>query len=57
MLISKIKKELISQRKSKFKSNIYHYFQVDFAYNSNKIEGDHTIKHEQDIYEWWQRKC
>ena len=27
------------QKESKFKSNIYHYSQVNFAYNSNKIEG------------------
>lgn len=40
MLIDKIKLELVEQRKSKFKGNIYHYSQVNFAYNSNKIEGD-----------------
>ena len=39
MDINKIKNELIKQKKSKFKGNIYHYSQVDFAYNSNKIEG------------------
>ena len=39
MNINKIKKELISQKKSKFKGNIYHYSQVNFSYNSNKIEG------------------
>ena len=39
MNISKIKNELIAQKKSKFKGNIYHYSQVNFAYNSNKIEG------------------
>ena len=39
MDINKIKKELISQKKSKFKGNIYHYSQVNFSYNSNKIEG------------------
>lgn len=39
MDISKLKKELISQKKSKFKGNIYHYSQVNFSYNSNKIEG------------------
>ena len=37
--IDKIKHELIEQKKSKFKGNIYHYSQVNFAYNSNKIEG------------------
>ncbi len=39
MDISKIKSELIAQKKSKFKGNIYHYSQVNFSYNSNKIEG------------------
>ena len=39
MEINKIKKELINQKKSKFKGNIYHYSQVNFSYNSNKIEG------------------
>lgn len=39
MDINKIKNELISQKQSKFKGNIYHYSQVNFSYNSNKIEG------------------
>ena len=39
MDIKKIKSELISQKESKFKGNIYHYSQVNFSYNSNKIEG------------------
>ena len=39
MDIKKLRKELIEQKKSKFKGNIYHYSQVNFAYNSNKIEG------------------
>lgn len=39
MEIARLKEELIQQRKSKFKGNIYHYSQVNFAYNSNKIEG------------------
>lgn len=39
MNLNKLKLELIEQRKSKFKGNIYHYSQVNFAYNSNKIEG------------------
>ncbi len=34
-----IKKELINQKKSKFKGNIYYYSQITFSYNSNKIEG------------------
>lgn len=39
MDVSKIKNELLNQKKSKFKGNIYHFSQVNFAYNSNKIEG------------------
>ena len=38
MDVNKIKKELINQKKTKFKGNIYHYSQVNFSYNSNKIE-------------------
>lgn len=39
MEISKIKDELISQKTNQDKGNIYHYSQVSFAYNSNRIEG------------------
>ena len=39
MDVVKIKNELIQQKESKFKGNIYHYSQVNFSYNSNKIEG------------------
>ena len=39
MDIAKVKRELIKQKESKFKGNIYHYSQVNFSYNSNKIEG------------------
>ena len=39
MDINKIKSELINQKETKFKGNIYHYSQVNFSYNSNKIEG------------------
>lgn len=34
MNINKIKNELIKQKESKFKGNIYHYSQVNFSYNS-----------------------
>ena len=52
MLIDKIKKELIEQRKTKFKGNIYHFSQVNFAYNSNKIEGGKlTLEIAQEIFE------
>lgn len=39
MLVEKIKNELIKQKELNFKGNIYHYSQVNFSYNSNKIEG------------------
>ena len=52
MDISKIKKELIEQKKSKFKGNIYHYSQFNFAYNSNKIEGSSLSEAEtEEIFE------
>lgn len=52
MLIDKIKLELIEQRKLKFKGNIYHYSQVNFAYNSNKIEGGKLTEDEtEEIFE------
>ena len=47
-----IKNELINQKKSKFKGNIYHYFQVNFSYNSNKIEGSKvTIEQTEAIFD------
>lgn len=46
MNIEKLKRELVSQKTSKFKGNIYHYSQVNFAYNSNKIEGTHLSEEE-----------
>ena len=39
MDLIKLKSELIEQKNSKFKGNIYHFSEVAFAYNSNKIEG------------------
>ena len=46
MNIEKLKRELVSQKNSKYKGNIYHYSQVNFAYNSNKIEGTHLSEDE-----------
>ena len=46
MDINKIKYELLKQKDSKFKGNIYHYSQVNFSYNSNRIEGS-TLSSEQ----------
>ncbi len=52
MLVDKIKQELLEQKKSKFKGNIYHYSQVNFAYNSNKIEGGNLSQDEtEEIFE------
>lgn len=52
MLFDKLKIELIEQKKSKFKGNIYHYSQVNFAYNSNKIEGGNLTEDEtEEIFE------
>ncbi len=52
MLLDKLKIELIEQKKSKFKGNIYHYSQVNFAYNSNKIEGGKLSEDEtEEIFE------
>lgn len=52
MNLQKLKLELIEQKKSKFKGNIYHFSQVNFAYNSNKIEGGRLIKDEtEEIFE------
>ena len=52
MDINKIKNELIKQKESKFKGNIYHYSQVNFAYNSNKIEGSRlTSEQTEAIFE------
>lgn len=52
MNIKKLRKELIEQKKSKFKGNIYHFSQVNFAYNSNKIEGGKLTEDEtEEIFE------
>lgn len=52
MLLKKLKLELVEQKKSKFKGNIYHYSQVNFAYNSNKIEGGKLSEDEtEEIFE------
>lgn len=39
MNVEKIKTELLAQKESKFKGNIYHFLQTTFSYNSNKMEG------------------
>ncbi len=51
-VLEKLKLELIEQKKLKFKGNIYHYSQVNFAYNSNKIEGGKlTSEQTEEIFE------
>ena len=44
-----IKNELVEQKKSKFKGNIYHTTQVLFAYNSNKIEGSRLTEEQTEM--------
>ena len=52
MNIQKLKQELIKQKESKFKGNIYHFLQVNFSYNSNKIEGSRlTSEQTEAIFE------
>lgn len=52
MDLQKLKLELIEQKKSKFRGNIYHFSQVNFAYNSNKIEGGGLTEDEtEEIFE------
>ena len=52
MDLNKLKSELIEQKKSKFKGNIYHFSQVNFANNSNKIEGGRLTEDEtEEIFE------
>ena len=52
MNIKKLKQELIKQKESKFKGNIYYFSQVNFSYNSNKIEGSRlTSEQTEAIFE------
>ena len=39
MEISKVKQALIEQRKMNLSGNLYHKTQIDFAYNTNHMEG------------------
>lgn len=39
MIIQKTKYELIKQKELGFRGNIYHFSQVHFYYNFNKVEG------------------
>ena len=52
MNVNKLKNELLSQKKSNFKGNVYPWTQVSFAYNSNKIEGNRLSEEQTEmIYE------
>lgn len=52
MDVDKLKNELLSQKESGFKGNVYHWTQVSFAYNSNKIEGSRLTEEQTEmIYE------
>lgn len=46
MNVKELKNELINQKRSKLKGNIYHYSQIKFSYNSNKIEGSKLTEDE-----------
>ena len=46
MEISKVKKALIEQRKVNLPGNLYYKTQIDFAYNTNHIEGSTITKDE-----------
>ena len=52
MNVLNLKNELIKQKESKFEGNIYHYSQINFAYNSNKMEGSSLSSEETEaIYD------
>ena len=46
MVISKVKKTLIEQKRINLSGNLYYKTQIDFAYNTNHIEGS-TITHDE----------
>ena len=46
MNVQKLKQELLTQKENKLKGNIYHFSQVKFSYNSNRIEGSKLTKEE-----------
>ena len=46
MDVQKLKQELLTQKENKLKGNIYHFSQVNFSYNSNRIEGSKLTREE-----------
>jgi len=52
IMFGSLKDELIHQKKIKYKGNIYHFCQVNMAFNSNKIEGSKlTQEQTEEIFE------
>lgn len=49
MNIQEIAHELIEQMQGKMKGNLYHWTQVNFSYNSNKIEGSHLTEEQTEM--------
>ncbi len=49
MNVQKIANELIEQMKSKMKGNLYHWTQVNFSYNSNKMEGSRLTEDQTEM--------
>lgn len=49
MDVNRLKNELLSQKESRFKGNVYHWTQVSFAYNSNKIEGSRLSEEQTEM--------
>ena len=45
----KLAKEPIEQMNSKMKGNLYHWTQVHFSYNSNKIEGSRLTEEQTEM--------
>ena len=52
MEISKIKKVLVEQKNMNLPGNLYHKTQLDFTYNTNRIEGSKiTLDETASIYD------
>ena len=49
MNINELAEELIEQMKSHMKGNLYHWTQVNFSYNSNKIEGSRLTEEQTEM--------
>ena len=49
MNIQELTKELIEKMEQKVKGNLYHWTQVNFSYNSNKIEGSRLTEEQTEM--------